>query len=159
MAIDLKEKLGTAVDALGSTEAGGLASGSTVLGATAYNNTIGGGGGDGYPRAYITLIPGGVFGSAPTVPSSVDVWFLRSLDAGTTYEGGSTGAPGVVPARAPDVSIPLIASTVAADNTVTVGPVTLPGCLIKFLGRNTGSAQTLPAGTVIKLMPATDEGV
>lgn len=159
MATVLKEVLGTEVNALGSTEAGGLASSSTVLGATAYNNTIGGGGGDGYRRGVLTLIPGGVFGGTPTVPSSVDVWFLRSYDGGTTYEGGTTGAPGIVPSRAPDAQIPLVASTAVADNTQSSGPVDLPGCLIKFLGRNTGSGQALPPGTVVKLIPVTDEGV
>jgi len=80
---------------------------------------------------------------------------LKSMDAGSTFEGGSAS---VLPARRPDVVLPLNITTAAADNKVTVACF-LPACKFKVLAKNNGSGQTIPTGSTLTLVPATDQGV
>ncbi len=165
MSTTIKEVLGTSATILASTELGGLANNSSVVGSAlggtgVYNNTAGSGSssttGDGYERGYVTFVPGGAFASAPSANTSIDVYFLKSMDGGTTFEGGSSS---VLPARRPDAVLPLNStSTAAADNKVTVACF-LPACPFKVLAKNNSSGQTIPTGSTLSLVPATDVGV
>lgn len=165
MSTTIKEVLGTSSTILATTEIGGLTNNSSVVGAAlagtgVYNNTAGSGAsstsGDGYERGYVTFVAGGAFGGAPTANSSIDVYFLKSMDAGSTFEGGSAS---VLPIRRPDVVLPLnSASSAAADNKVTISCY-LPACQFKILAKNNGSGQTIPASSTLTLVPATDQGV
>lgn len=163
MATTIKEVLGVSSTILASSELGGLTNNSSVLGAAlggtgVFNNTAGSGSsgtsGDGYQRAYVTLVLGGAFASAPTANSSIDVYFLKSMDGGSTFEGGSAS---VLPARRPDLVLPLNTTAPAADNKVTV-TCFLPACRFKVLAKNNGSGQTIPSGSTMTLVPATDQG-
>lgn len=149
---------------LATGELGGLTTGSIVVSAAlngngVYNNNQGSGSsstsGDGFERGYLTFVPGGAFTGDPTANSSIDVYFLKSMDGGSTFEGGSSS---LLPARRPDVVLPLnSASTAAADNKVTVVAF-LPGCYFKILAKNNGSGQTIPASSTLTCVPATDIG-
>jgi hypothetical protein len=164
MTTTIKEVLGTSATLLASSELGGLTNNSIVVSAAlnsngVYNNTQGSGSsstsGDGYERGYVTFVPGGAFGSAPTANTSLDVYFLKSADGGSTFEGGTSS---YLPARRPDVVLPLNSNTTtAAGNKVTVACF-LPGCYFMILAKNNGSGQTIPSGSTLTLVPATDEG-
>lgn len=164
MSITVKEVLGTSATILASSELGGLTNNSSVVGSSlggsgVYDNTAGSGSsstsGDGYERGYVTFVPGGAFSGAPTANSSIDVYFLKSMDAGSTFEGGGAS---VLPARRPDAVLPLnSASSTAADNKVTVLAF-LPACKFKILAKNNGSGQTIPTSSTLTLVPATDQG-
>lgn len=150
---------------MASGELGGLTNNSSVVGSAlggtgVYDNTAGSGAssttGDGYERGYVTFVPGGAFSSAPTANTSLDIYFLKSMDAGSTFEGGSAL---ILPARCPDVVLPLnSASSAAADNKVTLACF-LPACKFKILAKNNGTGQTIPTGSTLTLVPATDSGV
>jgi hypothetical protein len=161
MAVTVREVLGTAATLL-STELNALANNARALSSVinsngVYDNTAGTGAsattGDGYERGYVQFVPGGAFGGAPTANTSVDVYFLKSPDGGTTFEGGGSS---LTPPRSPDVSLPLTVNTAAADNTIT-RVCWLPSVKFKILLVNNGTGQALPAsGNTIKLWPATD---
>lgn len=165
MPTTIKEILGTSATLLAAAELGGLTNNSSVVGALlagtgVYDNTAGTGSssttGDGYERGYVTFVPGGAFVGAPAANSSIDVYFLKSMDGGSTFEGGSSS---VLPTRRPDVVLPLnSASTAAADNRVTVAAF-LPACKFKTLAKNNASGQLIPALSTMTLVPATDQGV
>lgn len=164
MSTTIKEILGTSATILASSELGGLTNNSSVVGSALngtgiYDNTAGSGAsattGDGYERGYVTFVPGGAFADAPTANTSIDVYFLKSMDAGSTFEGGSAS---VLPARRPDVVLPLNTTTPAADNKVTVACF-LPACKFKVLAKNNGTGQTIPTSSTLTLVPATDQGV
>ena len=165
MSTIIKEILGTSATILASGELGGLTNNSIAVGAAlagtgVYNNTYGSGSssstGDGYERGYVTFVPGGAFSVAPTANTSIDVYFLKSMDGGSTFEGGSSS---ILPARRPDVVLPLnSSSTAAADNKVTINCF-LPACQFKILAKNNASGQTIPTGSTLTLVPATDSGV
>jgi hypothetical protein len=162
-AID-REVLGTVASLL-TTELNGLASGSAALGSVlngtgVYNNTAGSGAsataGDGYPRGQLAFVPGGAFAAAPAANSSIDVWLLRSTDGGATnFESGSAT---VVPARAPDLVLPLSSASAAAADNTPARACWLPATYFRTLARNNGSGQALPAaGNVLRLLPAADQ--
>ena len=165
MTTTIKEVLGTSATILASSELGGLTNNSSVVGSSlngngVYDNTAGSGSssttGDGYERGYVTFVPGGAFSGSPAANTSLDVYFLKSMDAGSTFEGGSAS---ILPARRPDVVLPLNSnSSAAADNKVTVACF-LPACKFKILAKNNGSGQTIPTGSTLTLVPATDQGV
>lgn len=95
MSQTFKYVLGTKATLI-STELDLLGSGSLVKSSSSYDNTVGGGGGDGYPM--------GVFNFTFTCNFQIyvgglAVWFLSTID-GTNYEAGSSS---VMPARPPDL--------------------------------------------------------
>jgi hypothetical protein len=78
--------------------------------------------------------------SAPSGSPYIEVWFLTDL-GGSSYEDGAAGAPGTVPARAPDLIIPV--RLVSTQQVIALGPVPLPNACFKALLRNsTGQAFT-----------------
>lgn len=125
-----------------------LANNALVAG-SAYDNTQGQTG-DGYTECDVELAV--TFGVAPTANTGVSIWFLRSQD-GTNYEDGSSS---VTPARAPDIAIPVLASTSAQR---IIRPATLPPGKITVLLKNDGTGQTMSSGWTLKLRPITRQGV
>jgi hypothetical protein len=105
--------LGSATTLL-STELNSMASSSSTfvvstVGGTSglFSNTYGGGGLGGYTLGQFELklaAPGGTLTASPVL-----FWFLQSVD-GTNYEDGSTS---VLPARQPDLIIPVRAVSTA----------------------------------------------
>lgn len=142
-----------------STEKNVLGSQATVLstGATLannaqaisalYDNTVGGGGGDGYSRCRLTL--NATWASAPTANTGVSGWFVTSEDAGSSYEDGDAS---VQPARPPDFTFPVRAVTTAQQVARTAQ---LPTGKLKVLVRNDATGQTISSGWTVKLLPVT----
>jgi hypothetical protein len=91
------------------------------------------------------------FGTSPTASTGISVWFLREVD-GSDYESGSSS---LTPARAPDVVLPVIATTSA--QRVIVPCVIPPGTFIP-LAKNDGTGQAFPSsGTTIKIRPVSPQ--
>lgn len=154
MATTEKYALGT-IATLMSTELNSLASSAMTAGAiasAAYNNTQGGGGGDGYTIGEFELVIGTPAGSL-NAGSGVFIWLLAQPD-GTNYEDGGAA---VIPQRSPNIIIPVRA--VATAQRITISDVPLPPGLMKALVvQNTG--QTWAAsGNTLKLLPYTRQAV
>lgn len=116
---------------------------STLGGAT--QNTTG--------RIYadVEFVAGGTF--SPTAGGFIELWLLRSLDGGSTYEDGSAT---VAPGRAPDIVIPVEAGTTITPRNGASGLV-LPPAFFKPLARNQTGA-TLPAsGNLIRFALYTEQ--
>ena len=145
-----KWKLGTLTTVF-STELNGLANNTNVVTTSVFNNTQGGGGGDGYTLCNVELVV--QFVSAPTAGTGVSVWFLARPD-GTNDEDGSAS---VTPARQQDVVIPVRpVSTAQRINR----RAWLPWGNFDLLLRNDGTGQAfVPSGNTLKIGPATPEGV
>lgn len=149
MAVVEKQLLGT-IATLMSTGLNSLANNGLVLG-SAFDNTIGGGGGDGYSFADVELVV--TFGTNPTANTGIAVWFLGAPD-GTNYEDGDSST---TPARLPDAVFPVRAVTTAQR---IVRRVYLPPGLLKPLLRNDGTGQAFASsGNTLKARPYTPEGV
>jgi hypothetical protein len=128
--------IGTGLDALANN---GLA-----LGA-AYNNVLGGGGGDGYTLCDLELVVS--FATAPAANSGIAVWLLGSTD-GTSYEDGSSS---VTPARGWDVLFPL--RPVSGAQRI-VRRAWLPWGMWKPLALNQATGQPFAAtGNLLRIRP------
>lgn len=157
MAIVEKYLLGS-VATLMSTELNSLASSATAgaissVGGTSglFNNTAGGGGFDGYTLAIFELNLAAPAGTL-TAGTAALVWFLATVD-GTNYEDGSAS---VIPARTPDLIIPV--RPVSTAQRIARRGVLPPGNWYVVLSHATG--QTWGAsGNTLKVMPDTYEGV
>ena len=118
-----------------TTELNALASstGNTLstLGA-AFQNT------GGWIYADIEFLAGGTF--TPTAGAFLEVWLLRSLDGGTSYEDGSAT---VAPGRLPDATIPVRAGTTITPRAGMSGIIMPPGFYKPILRNTTGAS--LPA--------------
>lgn len=150
MATTEKYALGTIASLL-TTELNSLANNALAVATAAFNNVVGGGGGDGYTLGEFELVV--TFGTAPTANTGVAVWLLGQPD-GTNYEDGSSS---VTPARAPDLVLPVRAVTTA--QRVTVRTIMAPGSW-KALVKNDGTGQAFAAsGNTLKVRPYTPQGV
>lgn len=150
MAIE-KILLGTQATIFSTGSTSSLANNALITSASTYNNIQSGGAGDGYTRCRLTL--NATFASSPTVPSSLNVYFLTSEDVGSTFEAGSSS---VTPQRSPDCVIPYIASTSA---TQYVGDCSLPCSIMNVLVQNAASGQSISSGWGLKLLPYTRQSV
>lgn len=122
-----------------------------AISGSVFNNTIGGGGGDGYNAGMFELNASFASGS-PTANRSVCVWFIGTVD-GTNYEAGGSS---VLPARAPDLVFPLIAAT---PQRVIIQRRLPPGNFY-VLAKNDGSGRSMASsGSTIKVLPFTSEMV
>ncbi len=91
-------------------------------------------------------------GAHSTAGSGAFLWFLTSVN-GTNYEDGSAT---VIPARKPDVIIPVRAVS-TAQRVIVVAPL-VPGSWYVLVSQTTG--QTWAAsGNTIKVTPLTYQGV
>lgn len=88
--------------------------------------------------ADIQFKAGGTF--TPVAPAYISVWFLRTLDAGTDYEDGSSS---VTPQRGADVVIPIRAGTTITPITVMPNIQMPAGQYVVLVKNQTGA--TLPA--------------
>lgn len=78
--------------------------------------------------------------SGPSGSPYVNIWFLLDL-SDSQYEDGNAGSPGTVPARPPDLRIPV--RLVTTQQYISVAPVMLPNAKFKALLENqTGVALT-----------------
>ena len=134
-----------------STDLNSLANNALVLSASAYNNTVGGGSGEGYVYCDLELVV--TFGTNPTAGTAISFWFLTTSD-GTNYEDGGTS---VTPARAPDLVIPVRAVTTAQR---IIRRCLLPWGNFKVLIKNDGTGQAFSSsGNTVKLRPVTLQAV
>ena len=127
--------LTTELDALAVT-----AGTQSTLGAEIDNST------NKYLLAEAEFLAGGTY--TPTANGYIELWLLRAMD-GTNYEDGSAS---IVPARRPDLIIPVRAGTTITPRALASGLVIPPGKYKALAGNRTGA--TLPAtGNVIALRP------
>ena len=90
------------------------------------------------------------FGTAPTANTSILVWFLKTIDGGTSYEDGSSA---VTPTRNPDL--------IFSVNAVTTGQhlqkiCDTPQTNFKVLIKNNGTGQAFAASAnTLKILPYT----
>ena len=132
-----------------STELNSLANNSLALSSSAFNNTAGGGAGDGSPMGELELVVG--FSVSPNAYTVVSVWFIRTPD-GSNYEDGASGT---TPGKAPDVVFALRSAT----SQRIVQQCVLPPGNWKVLVKNE-SGQTLNStGNTLKLRPFTRQAV
>lgn len=157
---------GTAATLLDAAELGGLGSTDSVVSAALastgiYDNragsTVTSSSGDGYEEGYLQFTPGANFGSAPVAGSAFLVYFLKSLDGGTTFEGGSATNP---PSRLPDAILGPFngTQTTVADCTLTAEVEDMGGYQFRTLLTNAATGQAIPSGSTLKYFPATDTG-
>lgn len=158
MATVEKYLLGTTTTLL-STELNSLASSATAgaissVGGTSgvFDNTVGGGGFDGYTLGQFELVLAAPAGTL-TAGTAVLVWFLTAVDATPNYEDGSAT---VIPARTPDLIIPVRA--VSTAQRIIRKAMMPPGKWFVLLSQATGQTWNT-AGNTLKVQPATYEGL
>lgn len=148
---------GTAATIL-STELNSLASNtyvvSSVINSTGiYNNTAGSGSsstsGDGYVEGYVLA---SLASSTVSANASLFLWWIKSLDGGSTFEDANTNM-----ARSPDVTIPLENVTSTAQKVAI--RCSLPGCYFKVYALNSNSNSLASSGNTVTLLPYTQEMV
>lgn len=131
--VSVANLLTTELNSLASSNANTL----STLGA-AFQNTA--------ARVYsdVEFLAGGTL--SPTAGGFIELWFLRSLDGGSTYEDGSAS---VAPGRAPDIVIPVRGGTTITPRAGSSGLI-LPPAFYKPIARNQ-TGVTLPAsGNLIR---------
>lgn len=146
--------VGTTNSTLMSSELNSLGS-TPAVSSSVFNNsqqTIGGVAAtanlNGYLRGKLTFKPGSAFASAAN--STLNIWFLHSID-GSTYEASGLGTS----PRVPDVKMPL--NTSSSSDVITMD-VRLPAGLFKVMTANAqgSGSTTLPAsGNTLTLEPYT----
>jgi hypothetical protein len=143
---------GSAVTLL-STELNSLAAAGLAVSSSTINNSQGQTNLDGYTRAYVEAnlaAPSAAFAAN----STLDLWFLKQV--GSQTEDGSSS---VTPARPPDLSLPMQATSNAQH---VILDVRLPPATLSILARNNqgGGSQALAAsGNTVTLQAYTDQGV
>lgn len=142
---------GTTVSLL-TTELNALANNSTTAAGTAINNVQATANLNGYVFGKVELVLAAYTGT-PTVSTSINVWFLLTTD-GTNYEDGSNT---VVPARAPDVVIPVRA--VASGPQRIIVQCLVPVGLFKALAQNTTGLTLAATSNTLTLRANTYQGV
>lgn len=133
-----------------TTELNSLANNALAIG-SAYNNTQGGGGGDGYVECDVELVV--TYGTNPTANTACSLWLLSTQD-GTNYEDGGTST---TPARLPNCTFPLLVTTSAQR---IIRRIKMPPGSWKPLLKNDGTGQAMASsGNTLKVRPVTDQGV
>jgi len=159
MATIIKELLGVTATLL-STELNSLLNAAQVLssvinGNGVYDDTAGTGSssttGDGYERGYLTLHLAALGGS-PSANTSIDIYFIKSLDSGSTFEDASAS---ITPTARPDAQFAVDSSRSTAQTLTRL--VFLPACQFKILAINNIGVTLAASGNTVKLVPATDE--
>jgi hypothetical protein len=152
MATTLEQIEQSTATTLLSTEFNSLANGSNTSAGSAVNNVQATANLNGYTRAKIELYLAAYSGT-PSANTSINVWFLRTVD-GTNYEDGSSS---VAPARNPDVVIPVNAT--ASGPQRIIRECFLPVGSFKPLAKNTIGISLAGSGNTLKILPNTDQGV
>ena len=144
----------TATDLL-TTELNTLADNTLSSAGTAVNNVQATSNFNGYPLCSIQFTMAAYSGT-PTAGAALYLWFLKSIDGGSTYESGSST---ILPARAPDVIIP-IQATASGPQICTIKNVPLPFGYFKPLAKTVGVGLALAAsGNKVTALPGTFQGV
>src|ERR1700735_3731615 len=86
-----------------TTQLNSLANNTMCAAGSAINNVFATANRNGYPFGSVQLVLAAYSGT-PSGGSSINVWFLKSIDGGSTYEDGSSS---LQPTRAPDVIFPV----------------------------------------------------
>jgi hypothetical protein len=147
--------LGTETVLVSNTNFSNLLNNALVLSGD-FNNVQGGGGGDGYVLCRVRLIITMATGAAAN--TGFPIWFLKSADAGTTWERGGTS---YTPLRMPDVVFPAPTDT---TQTEISRDVLLPAGHLKALLKNDGTGQATKtdvtsAGSQLSIIPITRQMV
>lgn len=101
--------------------------------------------------ADVEFLAGGTF--TPTAGAFLELWLLRSLDGGTSYEDGSASA---APGRSADAVISVRAGTTITPRAGAAGIVLPPGFYKPIVRNQTGA--TLPAtGNLIRFAMYTEQ--
>ena len=155
MPATLKQVVAGSTITLLSTELNSLGTNSNGNAGSAVNNVSGGtANADGYVRGTVELYLATYTGTT-SASSGLSLWFLRSIDGGTTYEDGSSS---VTPARNPDVFVP-VRALASGPQRVAV-PCWVPAGYFKPLGRNDGTGITWAASAnLVTIKLDTDSGV
>ena len=133
------------IQSLLTTELNSLANNALALGSAITLTSAG------YLMGEVELVV--TFGVAPAASTGCSVWFLRDID-GTNYEDGGSS---LTPARAPDLVIPVNASTSAQRITRRC---LLPPGTFKALLKNDGTGVAMAAsGNTLKVLPSTYSSV
>lgn len=150
--------LGAAVTLL-STEMNSLASSAGLtagaissVGGTSglFNNVLAGGGLGGFTQGLFQLhlgTPGGTL----TAGTAAYVWFLNTID-GTNFDDGSAS---VIPARSPDLIIPVRAASGAQYAGSILAPLP-PNSWYLLVAQNTGQTWAATLNT-LKVIPVTNQ--
>lgn len=148
-----KQLVNSVVDLL-TTELNSLANNTMCAAGSAVNNVSGGTtDADGYVRGSVQLTLA-TYSGTPTAYTGVCLWFLKSVDGGSTYEDGSSS---VTPARPPDLVIPV--RNVSSGPQVITRQCWVPAGYWKPIAKNDGTGITFAAsGNSIKIEFATDSG-
>jgi len=156
MAITRKWVYQASAITVASTELNGLAAGGLNVASTNQNNTQGQANLDGYTRALFLMNLALTTGNY-AANSTLDVWLLREVPMTSgTFEDGSSS---VTPARPPDFSFALQASSAAQKQAQDVR---LPPGTFGILFRNnqsTGTQALAATGNTITMVAYTDSGV
>ncbi|HEY1505776.1 MAG TPA: hypothetical protein VGF92_15835 [Stellaceae bacterium] len=138
-----------------STELNSLANSSTTtlstLGAAFDNSVSGAGASFGDIYADVEFIAGA--GYSPTAGGFIELWLLRTLNAGTNYEDGSSSIP---PARPADIIIPVRNGTTITPRAGMPGLILPPGAY-KPLARNQSGATLPSTGNIIRIRPYSEQ--
>ena len=154
MATTLKQVVNSAITLL-STELNSLANNTMCSAGSAINNVASGtANADGYVRGSVQLSLA-TYSGTPTANTGVSIWFLKSVDGGSTYEDGSSS---VTPARRPDLVIPVRA--LASGPQVITKQCWIPAGYFKPIAKNDGTGITFASsGNTIKVETNTDQSV
>jgi hypothetical protein len=137
-----------------TTQLNSLANNTMSSAGSAINNVYATSNWNGYPFASVQLVLAAYSGT-PTAASSINVWFLKSVDGGSTYEDGSSS---LQPVRAPDVIIPVEAVSTGPQK-ITIQNVKLPVGYFEPIALNNGTGITLASsGNTITILPNSVQG-
>ena len=129
-----------------------LGAGASAASVAAFDNTIGQTG-NGYVLCDVELVLASN-SAAYTANTGFSVWFCRSQD-GTNYEDGFDAS--VIPARNPDVVLPVRAVTTA--QRIVKSALMPPGKFYTLINNGAGQSTSATAnGSTLKIRPITYQG-
>lgn len=134
-----------------TTEMNSLTTGSRTSAGSAINNVQATSNLNGYPYGSVQFLMAAYTGT-PSAGAALYVWFLKSIDGGSTYEDTTS-------ARAPDVIIP-IGAVATGPQKITIQNVQLPVGFFKAVAQNFGTGLTFASsGNILNVLPNTYQGV
>lgn len=133
-----------------STELNSLANAATALSSVGgssgvFSNTNTGQGMVGFAQLNL-----GAVASALAAGACLSAWFLESLDGGSTFENTVSGA---ALARAPDIIIPLPATTITAGWKYNSQPIRIPAVPFMLWVQNNSGQTWASSSNTLKLAP------
>lgn len=138
---------GTIQTSLSATDLASLAAGAGVLSA-AFDPA-------GYPYARVEVLAN--MGSAPAANTTIDVYIVQSVDAGTTYEDGAGGTTPVLPAG-PAVFVAVLRAVTGAQRRITPVPgIVLPSEPFKLLLVNSAGVAMAASGSTLRIKALTQQ--